>query len=229
MGGVKKLLKTPCQPQKGPANVLEDLAGAADLVSTPEPIIVARAAVMVDKTPEEPSTSKAQSGRERKAMDESTVEKQKKKSKLDKATTTSASASRSNSVRGRSQSSPSKTSRGGKGSPKMVIPKFSIDDVPAAEPISSSTQEQSESTDADSVEDTSKKTTSRRKVAAKKAVPVKKSTRGKRGQKTEDETEENDSIASEIATTAEDVSYNVEDSRNTDVLEKSIEPEEPIQ
>ena len=64
----------------------------------------------------------------------------------------------------------------------MTPLKFSIDDVPAAEPISSSTQDQSESTDADSVEDTSKKTTSRRKVAAKKAVPVKKSTVTKSGQ-----------------------------------------------
>ena len=58
--GVKKHLKPPGQPQKGPANVLEDLAGVTDLVSTPEPIIVARAAVTVDKTPNEPSTSRAQ-------------------------------------------------------------------------------------------------------------------------------------------------------------------------
>ena len=53
VGDVKKLIKMP-KPQKGPVNVLKDLAGVTNLASTPEPIIFARAAVTVDKTPEEP-------------------------------------------------------------------------------------------------------------------------------------------------------------------------------
>merc|ERR1711936_1274440 len=40
-----------------------------------------------------------------------------------------ATTSRSGSVRGRGSASPAKTNRGGKGSPKAEIPKFSLDNI----------------------------------------------------------------------------------------------------
>merc|ERR1719422_2605837 len=120
-----KLLKTPGPPRKSPQNALDDLTGVSDLISTPEPLVVARAAIAVPTSPEEPSTSKAGKGK-RKALEDSVSASSVKKAKVENEATTS-SMSRSSSVRGRGAASPSKTSRGGKGSPKMEIPKFSLD------------------------------------------------------------------------------------------------------
>ena len=102
-------MKTPGATPKGPRNVLDDFTGVSDLVKSP-------------KTPVEdvPSTSKVgRSTKKRKASDDTPVSAS-KKTKVDEAST-----SRSGT---RGSKSPSKTSRG-QASPKMDIPKFSLDHI----------------------------------------------------------------------------------------------------
>merc|ERR1719228_1650746 len=111
--GVKKLLKTPGAAPKSPRNVLDDFTGVADLVNTPVEAV--------------PSTSKVGKTNKRKA-EETPVNSASKKVKIDEAST-----SRSGS-RISAKSSPSKTSRGGKASPKMDIPKFSLEGIEESVP-----------------------------------------------------------------------------------------------
>merc|ERR1712013_462367 len=205
------------------------------LVNTPEPIVVARAAI-VPTTPEEPSTSKAGKGK-RKAMEDS-VSASSKKAKVETEATTSTSVSRSSSVRGRGAASPSKTSRGGKGSPKMEIPKFSLD---AAEDSSTESEIDIGKTNSKSrggskkseevevlveenlVEEaiTEAPTRGRRGAASKKPVPTKTGTRQTRGKKTDVEPETGTAYTSqEPASTLE------EEPTKQSKVDKSVSMEE---
>ena len=123
--GVKKLLKTPGLPPKSPKNVLDDFTGVSDLVRTPNSVAA------VSAVSEGPSTSRT-GRRKRKVADVETeieanvVGSATKKAKVDESTTSKGTSRTKSSAKTRS---PSKTTRGGKVSPKMDIPKFNLEDV----------------------------------------------------------------------------------------------------
>merc|ERR1712142_22282 len=145
--------------------------------------------------------SKAGKGK-RKALEDSVSASSVKKAKVENEATTS-SMSRSSSVRGRGAASPSKTSGGGKGSPKMEIPKFSLDaaddsttdsevEVEKSKPKSRGGSKRKEEVVGIEEEHAEQEVTVElaprgRRGTAKKTTPVLKSTRSKRGQKTQTE------------------------------------------
>eukprot|EP00092_Neocalanus_flemingeri_P025741 GFUD01027906.1.p1 GENE.GFUD01027906.1~~GFUD01027906.1.p1 ORF type:complete len:641 (+),score=192.11 GFUD01027906.1:45-1967(+) len=197
VAGVKKILATP-KPVKSPKNELTDVTGVAELVHTPEPIVVSRAAVTFDATPEQPSTSKAGKG-----VEEAVALSSAKETKVDNEATTSVSWS--SSVGGRSTANPSKMSRGGAGSPKMEIPRFSLDEAekPSAETVDEGTVEPTEVSSVERIveeepvpvkpieeEDPVAEVSARSQRGAAKVVkpaPIKKATRGKTGPKKSEE------------------------------------------